>query len=70
MGLIWYESQTREVHVGSSYLSSNDPRVLFGVAERTVVDKLKIRWQSGVVQVLENLAVNQELIVTEPLSNK
>ncbi|MYB01387.1 CRTAC1 family protein [Candidatus Poribacteria bacterium] len=62
------ESQTREVHIGSSYLSSNDPRVLFGIEARDVVDKLKIRWQSGAVQILENLTVNQELVVTEPLS--
>ena len=62
------ESQTHEVRMGSSYLSSNDPRVLLGVGEQDVVDKLEIRWQSGVVQVLENLTVNQELVVTEPLS--
>ena len=62
------ESQTREVRMGSSYLSSNDPRVLLGVGVQEVVDKLEIRWQSGVVQVLENLTVNQELVVTEPLS--
>ncbi len=62
------ESQTREVHVGSSYLSSNDPRVLFGVGQRTTVDQLEIRWASGVVQILANLAVNRELVVTEPLS--
>ena len=62
------ESQTREVHRGSSYLSSNDPRLLFGLGERTVVDKLQIHWQSGVVQILENLAANQELVVTEPTS--
>ena len=61
------ESQTREVHRGYSYLSSNDPRLLFGLGERTVVDKLQIRWQSGVVQILENLAANQELVVPEPL---
>ena len=29
------ESQTREVHQGYSYLSSNDPRLLFGLGERT-----------------------------------
>ena len=62
------ESQTREVHRGYSYLGSNDPRLLFGLGERTVVDKLQIRWQSGVVQILENLAANQEFVVTEPLS--
>ena len=60
------ESRTREVRTGSSYLSSNDARVLFGVGQRTTVDQLKIRWQSGVVQVLENLTVNRELVVTEP----
>ena len=64
------ESQTREVHSGSSYLSSNDPRVLLGVGGQEIVDKLEIRWQSGVVQVLENLAVNRELVVTEPLNVK
>ena len=63
------ESQTREVHRGYSYLSSNDPRLLFGLGERSVVDKLQIRWQSGVVQILENLAANQEFVVTEPLSD-
>ena len=63
------ESQTREVRRGYSYLSSNDPRLLFGLGARTLVDKLQIRWQSGVVQTLENLAVNRELVVTEPLSD-
>ena len=62
------ESRMREVRTGSSYLSSNDPRVLVGVGEHDVVDKLEIRWQSGVVQVLENLTVNQEFVVTESLS--
>ena len=64
------ESQTREVRRGSSYLSSNDPRLLFGVGKQIVVHRLKVRWQSGVVQTLENLAVNQALVVTEPLSDK
>ena len=64
------ESQTREVHVGYSYLSSNDPRLLFGLGERTFVNRLRVRWQSGAVQILEDLAANQELVVTEPLSDE
>ena len=64
------ESETREVHRGYSYLSSNDPRLTFGLGERTIVDKLQIRWQSGIVQTLENLAANQELVVAEPLPAK
>ena len=64
------ESQTREVHAGSSYLSSNDPRLLFGLGEQTVVDKLRIHWQSGVAQILEDIEINQELVVTEPFSDE
>ena len=64
------ESETREIHRGYSYLSSNDPRLTFGLGERIIVDKLQIRWQSGIVQTLENLAVNQELVVIEPLPAK
>ena len=63
------ESKTREVRRGYSYLSSNDPRLLFGLGKRTVVDKLQIHWQSGIVQTLENLAANHELVVTEPPSD-
>ena len=64
------ESQTREIHTGYSYLSSNDPRLLFGLGERTVVDRLQIRWQRGAVQILEDLSANQELVVTEPVSDE
>ncbi len=64
------ESQTREVHAGSSYLSSNDPRLLFGLGEQTVVDRLRIHWQSGVAQILEDIEINQELVVTEPFSDE
>ena len=64
------ESQTREVHVGYSYLSSNDPRLLFGLGQRTLVNRLRVRWQSGAVQILEDLSANQEFVVTEPLSDE
>ena len=56
----------REVHRNASYLSSNDPRLLFGIGEKTTVDRVEIRWPSGRLQVLENLAVNQEFVVMEP----
>jgi hypothetical protein len=38
----------REVHSGSSYLSSNDPRVLFGLGERAAVDSVVVIWPTGV----------------------
>ena len=59
------ESQMQEARTGLSYLSSNDPRVLFGLGDRTRIDRLEIRWPSGIVQVLESLEVNREIVVVE-----
>ena len=59
------ESRVQEVHAGSSYQSSNDPRVFFGLGDHRTIDRLEIRWPSGVVQILENIPANQEIVVTE-----
>jgi hypothetical protein len=49
----------REVRAGSSYLSSNDPRVHFGLGERDTVDSVDIRWPSGREQTIHGLAVDR-----------
>ena len=59
------QSQMQEVRTGLSYLCSNDPRVFFGIGEHSRIDRLEIRWPSGIVQVLENLEVNREIVVVE-----
>ena len=38
---------SREVHAGSSYLSSEDPRVHFGLGSATKVDDLTVRYPDG-----------------------
>ena len=58
--------QVEEVRSGSSYLSQNALRVHFGLGTHTRVDRLEIRWPSGVEQVLENVAVDQFLTIREP----
>ncbi|RKU16332.1 hypothetical protein C6503_12975 [Candidatus Poribacteria bacterium] len=58
-------TQTQEVNPGSSYMSTHDARCYFGVGANTTVDRLELRWQSGVVQVFENLPVNQAHIISE-----
>ena len=58
-------TQTREVNSGSSYMSAHDTRCYFGLGTQTTVDRLELRWQSGVVQVFENLPVNQEHVISE-----
>ena len=56
---------TRFVASGTSYLSSSDPRVLFGLAAETSVKTLTIYWPSGIVQVVENLAGGKYLKIDE-----
>jgi hypothetical protein len=59
-------AQMREVHAGSSYLSSNDPRVLFGLGANESAERLVIRWQSGVTQTFDNVSADREITVLEP----
>ena len=58
---------TRFVQAGSSYLSSSDPRVLFGLGGETSIRKLTISWPSGIVQVVENLAAGRYVRIEEKL---
>lgn len=59
------QTQTQEVNPGSSYLSSQDVRLHFGLGTNIAVERLEVRWQSGVVQVFEGLSVNQEHVISE-----
>ena len=58
--------QTAEVRTGCSYLSSSDPRVLFGLADATTVERLVVRWPSGARSELTGVRANQEIVVREP----
>ena len=57
--------QMREIRSGSGYLSQNELKLLFGLGNRTVVDKIEIRWPNGDVQRLEGVHVNQLIIVRD-----
>ncbi len=50
----------------SSYASSNDRRVHFGLGEAPRVTEMAIVWPSGVTQTLRDVAVNRVLVVEEP----
>jgi hypothetical protein len=58
-------TQTDEVHSGGSYLSQNDLRIHFGLANATKIDKVEIHWPSGHSEILTNLAVDQHYAVIE-----
>jgi hypothetical protein len=49
----------------SSYQSSSDKRVHFGLGAAKVMNTMEIRWPSGIVQKLTNVKVDQILTVKE-----
>ena len=53
----------RELHAGSSYLSSEDTRLLFGLGPAGVVSDLYVQWPDGQQSHLQNIAVNQMMVV-------
>jgi len=54
------------VSTAGSYLSSNDKRAHFGLGMANSADSIEIRWPSGIVQNLSNVAADQILKVDEP----
>jgi ASPIC and UnbV/FG-GAP-like repeat len=54
---------TREVQAGSSYLSSEDPRVHFGLGGATRVRRLVVRYPDGTVRRLDGVAADRLVAV-------
>jgi hypothetical protein len=50
----------------SGYASSSAGPVHFGLGTAKMVDEIEVRWPSGTVQVLKNIAADRILPVTEP----
>ena len=58
-------TQTDQIRSGGSYLSQSDLRVHFGLGKATTIDSVEIRWPSGAVDVVRNLAANKFYSVLE-----
>jgi enediyne biosynthesis protein E4 len=58
-------SQTEEVRSGGSYLSQNDLRLHFGLGRAAKVDTVEIRWPSGKVEQIKDLAADKFYAVLE-----
>jgi hypothetical protein len=54
----------------SSYLSSGDPRVHFGLGATAAVQLIEVRWPSGTVQTIEGPGIDAQLDVTEPAAGR
>ncbi len=57
--------QTEEIRSGSSYLSQNDLRVHFGLGKATKVDSIEIRWNSGKVETIKDVAADKFYAILE-----
>ena len=55
----------RSVRRASSYLSSHDPRVLFGLGRHSEIDRIEILWPNGKTDVLGGLQLNRYHEVTQ-----
>jgi enediyne biosynthesis protein E4 len=47
--------QLDEVHGGGGYNSSNDTRLHFGLGQAAMIDKIEVRWPSGIKQEFANV---------------
>jgi hypothetical protein len=57
--------QLGEVLSSGSYLSQNDLRIHFGLADHTRLDKAEVIWPNGKVETLTNLAADHFYVVKE-----
>jgi hypothetical protein len=58
-------ASTDQVRGGSSYCSSHDPRIYFGLGARTAAQRIEIRWPSGEVESFKNVAADRILTIRE-----
>jgi hypothetical protein len=58
-------TQLREVKAGSSYLGQSELRVHAGLGPAARVDRVELRWPSGVTETIDNLPANMRVTITE-----
>ncbi|HTF44569.1 MAG TPA: ASPIC/UnbV domain-containing protein, partial [Terriglobales bacterium] len=59
------DKHEKEVRSGDGYLSQSDLRLHFGLGQFSRVEKVVIRWPSGLVETLSDLPANQYYVVRE-----
>jgi hypothetical protein len=57
--------QARVALSGSSFLSTSDPRLHFGLGSARRIDELQVRWHGGAVETLRDLPVGRVLTVEQ-----
>lgn len=67
---LWAGGRKRvdQVRGGSSYLSSSDLRVFFGLGRTAKAERIEMRWPSGTIQSIENPPVDSIITIEEAKS--
>ncbi len=60
------EVMVRQVQAAGGYLSQSSRSLHFGLGDRPRIDRVEIRWPSGIRQRFDNLAINRLHYVVEP----
>jgi hypothetical protein len=60
-------AQSGTVSTASSYLSSSDKRLHFGLGKEMAISLIEIRWPSGILQQIKGVKADQILVLDEPL---
>jgi hypothetical protein len=58
--------QVRQIKGGSSFASSNDSRIFFGIAANAQITQLEVYWAGGETQIINSPAPNQQLTIIQP----
>lgn len=58
-------TQTEEIRSGTSYLSQNDLRIHFGLGKATKIDSIEIRWNSGKIETIKDVAIDKFHAIAE-----
>src|SRR5262245_15333529 len=59
-------TMTREVHAGSSFQSSEDPRPHFGLGDVAEARRVTVTWPGGEKTQLDGVVANQRVVVERP----
>ena len=55
---------TRELYPHNSFRSQMPSRVHFGLGDSARIERLTVRWPSGAVQTMEDLAADRHVVIT------
>lgn len=59
------QKQYRYTLCGEGYLSQNSSSEFFGIGSATTVDYIKVKWLSGVEDILYDVSINEEINILE-----